>query len=223
MLALYIVCAVIGGGLMLLSAFGGLMHGGFDADHSLDVDHGFDPGHDLDMAGGHNIDFDHDLSTTEAVSEVPHVHVDLDHGFGAHDFWLAFVSMRFVTYFTGTFGVLGLALTWWSGLHPFMIGLVSVVVAFFVGYCGSLLFRYLKAEGVTSGVTKDDYIGVLGSTLVPIRESQPGKVRIRIKDDTIDMLALSESGKEIAKGEEIVVTGLDGDHVRVMPKGELTD
>ena len=86
-----------------------------------------------------------------------------------------------------------------------------------------MAFRYLKVEGVTSGITKDDYIGVLGNTLVGISGSQPGKVRIRIKNDTIDMIALSEQGKEIAKGEEIVVVGLEGDRVRVAPKGDFLD
>jgi len=223
MLTVYIICAVIGGGLMLLSAIGGLMHGGLDVDHSLDVDHGFDVGHDLDLAGGGGIDFDHDLSVTEAASELPHVDINLSSGFGAHDFWLAFVSMRFITYFSGTFGVLGLALHYFSSMPEALIPFVSALVALGVGYSGSLLFRYLKAEGVTSGVTKHDYVGVLGRTLVAIRESQPGKVRIRIKNDTLDMIALSEGGKEIAKGEEIVVVGLEGDKVRVMPRGELTD
>lgn len=223
MLTVYLICAIVGGGLMLLSALGGIMHGGIDVDHSLDVDHGFDIGHDMDLAGGGGIDFDNDLSTTEAMSEMPHVGASLDSGFGAHDFWLAFISMRFVTYFAGTFGFLGLALHYWTSMSPMLIPFVSAGVAIMVGYCGSLLFRYLKAEGVTSGVEKHDYIGVLGKTLVAIRESQPGKVRIRIKNDTLDMIALSEGGKEIKKGEEIVVVGLEGDQVRVMPKGDLLD
>lgn len=214
---IYIVCAVVGGGLMLMSALGGLMHGDLDVDHSLDVDH------DLDVSGGHEIDFDHDLSTTELASELPHLDFSMSGGFGAHDFWLAFLSMRFFTYFAGTFGVLGLMLTLFSSWVEPTIVFVCAATAFAIGYGGSLVFRYLKAEGVTSGITKDDYIGVLGSTLVGISGSQPGKVRIRIKNDTIDMIALSEQGKDIAKGEEIVVVGLEGDRVRVAPKGDFLD
>ena len=212
MLTVYIICAVLGGGLMLLSAFGGLTG---DTDFSTDVDASLDVDHE--------IDFDHDLSTTELASELPHLDVDLTSGFTAHDFWLAFLSMRFFTYFAGTFGILGLALTFMTGMTEPFIGLIGAGVSFGVGYGGSLLFRYLKAEGVTSGVTKGDYIGVLGKTTVAISGSQPGKVRIRIKDDTLDMMALSEKGTDIARGEEIVVVGLDGNHVRVAPKGDYLD
>ena len=197
---------------MLLSAFGGLTG---DTDFSTDVDGSLDVDHE--------IDFDHDLSTTELASELPHLDVDLTSGFTAHDFWLAFLSMRFFTYFAGTFGILGLALTFMTGMTEPFIGLIGAGVSFGVGYTGSLLFRYLKAEGVTSGVTKGDYIGVLGKTTVAISGSQPGRVRIRIKDDTLDMMALSEKGTDIARGEEIVVVGLDGNHVRVAPKGDYLD
>jgi membrane-bound ClpP family serine protease len=72
-------------------------------------------------------------------------------------------------------------------------------------------------------VTEHDYIGVLGRTLVPVRPSQPGKVRVSIKGDTLDLIALSEGDKEIASGEEIVVVGLEGDRVRVAPKGDYLD
>jgi membrane-bound ClpP family serine protease len=92
-----------------------------------------------------------------------------------------------------------------------------------LGYGGSLLFRHLKSEGETSGVTAHDYVGAMGRTLVGIKGAQPGKVRVSIKGDTIDMIALSEGEKEIAMGEEIVVVGLEGDRVRVAPKGDYLD
>jgi membrane protein implicated in regulation of membrane protease activity len=211
MLTLYIVCAVVGGGLMLLSALGGVLHGDLGGGHEVEVD------------TGHEIDFQHDIAATD----VDHPSIDIagshDVGWEAGDFWLAFVSMRFLTYFVGIFGIFGLVLTWFSELGPTSVALFSALVAFVLGYGGSLLFRYLKVEGETSGVTEHDYVGVLGRTLVGIRPSQPGKVRVSIKGDTLDLIALSEGEKEIAAGEEIVVVGLEGDRVRVAPKGDYLD
>jgi len=212
MLTLYIVCAVLGGGLMLLSALGGFFHGDLSADHG--------PAFDAD----HQIDFSHDIATTGG--EVGH-HVELpnalDVGWTNSDFWLAFVSMRFVTYFVGIFGIVGTTLSLLTGMSGPTVTIVSFLFALVLGYGGSLLFRYLNAEGETSGVTHNDYVGVLGRTLVGIRPSQPGKVRVSIKGDTLDLIALSEGEKEIAVGEEIVVVGLEGDRVRVAPKGDYLD
>jgi membrane protein implicated in regulation of membrane protease activity len=165
---------------------------------------------------------DHDVSG-EADHGGIDVHHELDAAFGAGDFWLAFVSLRFLTYFTGIFGIFGIVLTFLTGLGPTSVGLLSLVFALVLGYGGSLLTRYLKVEGETSGVTDGDYIGALGRSLVAIRGSQPGKVRVSIKGDTIDMIALSEGEKDIAMGEEIVVVGLEGDRVRVAPKADYLD
>jgi membrane protein implicated in regulation of membrane protease activity len=212
MLTLYIVCAVLGGGLMLVSALGGMFHGDLSLDHGPDFD------------AGHQIDFSHDIATT--ATDVDH-HLELPHaidvGWTNSDFWLAFVSMRFVTYFTGIFGITGTVLSLVTDMSGLTVALVSLLFGFVLGYGGSLLFRHLKSEGETSGVTAHDYIGALGRTLVGIKGSQPGKVRVSIKGDTIDMIALSEGEKEIGMGEEIVVVGLEGDRVRVAPKGDYLD
>jgi membrane protein implicated in regulation of membrane protease activity len=209
MLTVYIVCAVFGGGLMVLSALGGVFHGDLGGDHDVSFD------------SDHQIDFQHDLSSTD-VEHTIDVHHDVDLGFGASDFWLAFMSMRFVTYFAGVFGVMGTVLTL-MGMSSGLVAFVSVLSGLVIGYGGALLFRYMKAEGETSGVTANDYVGAMGRMLVAVRPSQPGKVRVSIKGDTIDMIALSEGDKEIGMGEEIVVVGLEGDKVRVAPRGDYLD
>ena len=197
---------------MLLSALGGVLHGEVPG------------GHDVDFDADHQIDFEHDIASTDVDhSGIELSHDALDVGFGAGDFWLAFVSMRFVTYFVGIFGIFGLLLTWFSNLGPTGVALFSALTALVLGYGGALLFRYLKVEGETSGVTEHDYIGALGLALVAIKGAQPGKVRVSIKGDTLDLIALSEGEKEIAKGEEIVIVGLEGNQVRVAPKADYLE
>ncbi len=210
MLTVYIVCAVLGGGLMVLSALGGVFHGDVSTDHDVSFD------------ADHQIDFQHDLASTDADHSID-LHHDLDVGFGPSDFWLAMMSVRFLIYFAGIFGLMGTALTLFTGMSSGMVLFVSILFGTVIGYGGSLLFRYLRAEGETSGVTSNDYVGALGRTLVAIKAAQPGKVRVSIKGDTIDMIALSEGEKEIAMGEEIVVVGLEGNLVRVAPKGDYLD
>lgn len=211
MLTLYIVCAVLGGGLMLLSALGGVLHADLGGGHGADLD------------AGHEIDFGSDIASTDADHSFDISGHDLDAGFGAGDFWLAIVSVRFLTYFVGIFGIFGLALTFLTDIAATMVTVYSLIFAFVLGYGGALLFRYLKVEGETSGVTENDYVGALGKTVVKVLPLQPGKVRVSIKGDTLDLIALSEGEKEIAAGEEIVVVGLEGDKVRVAPKGDYLD
>ncbi|HXH59916.1 MAG TPA: NfeD family protein [Fimbriimonadaceae bacterium] len=211
MLPIYIVLGVIGGGLMIVSAVTGLFHGGVDLDHSpaLEADH--------------QIDFQHDVSTTEVTSHTIEVLHTLDGGVGFHDFWLAFVSMRFVIYFMGVFGVMGMLLTFFTGWVEPAIFIWSAATALFIGYGGSFLYRMLGAEGVTSGVTASDYVGALGSVLVAPRNGALGKVRVTIKGDVLDLLALSEGEKGLEKGDEIVVVSLEGNKVLVAKRTDYLD
>ena len=216
MLAFYIIAGVVGGGLLLLSAFGAL--GGGDVD----------VGHDIDFDASHDIDFDHDLSATVGADH------DFDPGFDASsdyiasdfhvsDVWLAFLSLRFWTYFIGTFGLVGMALTWLTGAADATVLMTSLVTGFVMGYGVSMVLRLLKKGQIHSGVTSQDFLGTQGKMIVSARGAQPGKVRLRIKHDIIDMLALSDKGSDIERGEEVVVIGLEGDRVRIARKTDILD
>jgi hypothetical protein len=198
MLGLYIVTAIIGGGLMLLSALSGLgahldvaQHLGF-GEHSIGD-------HD---AGGH------------------------DHGGGDTDspaLWIPFLSIRFWTYAIGTFGVIGVLLTWLTRSHEPLVAGISGAMGLLMGLVAAGAFRLAQKYQSSSAVGTGDYVGSEAHVLVAVRPGHPGKVRMSIRGDLIDMIAMGEGDSSIEAGEQVFVTGLEGNQVRVARQAGYLD
>lgn len=209
MLPLYLVTAIVGGGLIVLAALGGLGHGvldGFDTDHSVDFDHQVDVDHDLAMS--HDVSGDHSLVGAHELAPTA-------------DFWLPFLTLRFWLYAVAGFGVFG---TIASLLHlaapPIILGL-SIGFGVVAGTVVSYLMRLMKKTESDSSVREGDYVGVAGHVSVVPRNGEPGKIRMVVKGETIDMLALPSDGLELVRGEEVVVVGVEGTKVRVARLDDL--
>lgn len=203
MLSVYIFLGVIGGVLILLSSLGVLGHG-------LDTDTSFD--------AGHEIDFQHDLGATDLA----HIGADnVDHAImDTGDVWFPFLSLRFWVYSSACFGLIGTLASLFSGAGEPKIFFISLLTGVLMGLVAAYTYRYLSRHEVQGGIGTADFVGALGKVLVSVGETKTGKVRMTIKGDTIDMLALSEVG-HFEVGEEVMVTGLDGDKVTVVRKEEF--
>ncbi|MCU0315648.1 MAG: hypothetical protein MUC92_03545 [Fimbriimonadaceae bacterium] len=203
MQALYIFTAILGGGLILLSALGIGGHGHGDADVGSDHEISHDASHDVS----------HDVSHDAGHS---------DSG-GPSDLWLPFLSLRFWTYFVGVFGVTGLLLSLFRiSVEPITL-FVSLGSGLVMGLVAAFVTRFLTTHQISSAATTDDMLGSLAQTTVSLRGTEPGKVRMTLRGDIIDMLAVSDDGKDIVSGEEVVVVGVDGNKVRVVRTSELLD
>jgi membrane protein implicated in regulation of membrane protease activity len=191
MLAVYTIATIVGGGLVLLSALGGL-------GHHASVDGGADG-------------FDHSHSG--------------DSGDGAagasHDFWIPFLSLRFWTYFAAAFGGMGLALTFLKMSSEPVTGIVAAAVGVALGLTVSWIMRILPRVTMHNTVLSDDFVGKEARVLVAGEGAQPGKIRVSIKGELIDILARREDGGTIATGETVVVIGLEGNEARVARMDEL--
>lgn len=192
MLVLYAVMALVGGGLVLLSAFGG---------HDHHVDHG----------GSLDLQADHD-----AHIEVAH-HGDVP----ASDVWVAFLSLRFWTYFATITGLLGLLLTLFTELSPTLVAGTSFTTGFLGGLLVALLIRYLQRAEGGSNIGVDDMIGADARVLVAIRPGEEGKVRCRVRGETIDMLAVFDGEHTIPAGSEVMIVSVEGSRARVEPKSQV--
>lgn len=203
MLSVYIVLGVIGGGLILLSALGVLNHG-VDTDTHFDADH--------------QVDFAHDLSATEVTSTDAD---NVDHPLhDTGDVWLPFLTLRFWIYTSGCAGIIGILATLFSKAGEPLIAVVSILSGLLMGFLAAWSYRMLPRAEVTGGVSNDDFVGAVGNVMVAVGESKVGKVRVLVKGDTIDMLALAEEGM-IEVGEEILVTSVEGQKVTVVRKDEF--
>ncbi|MFM9872179.1 MAG: NfeD family protein [Fimbriimonadaceae bacterium] len=196
MLAIYLVTAIIGLGLIVFSALGGLSEHG-DFDHQVETESEVSTG------------FGHDLQTDSHSGLDSH---DADH---ASDFWLPFFSLRFWIYLTGGFGGFGLILTM-MGIKEQPIQFVSaLIVGLIIGTVAAVTMRILKKSGSNSSVSDRDFVGLAAKVLVAPVDANPGKIRLAIKNETIDVLALPLDGHTIATGDQVVVVSVDGAHVTV--------
>lgn len=183
MLILYLIATIIGGGLVLLSALGGLGH---DIDHDLGLD-------DADL------------------------HVDTDKpGDMLHEagFWLPFFSLRFWTYAIAGFGVFGLFLTVTNFAPEPSATVIAAVFGIVAGTVAALIMRWFRVNELDSAVRDNDMLGKTATVTVAPRNGEPGKVRMSVKGDLIDLLALPLGDVQLEKGDEVVV--VDNEGVRVV-------
>ncbi len=211
MLPIYIFFAVLGGGLVVISALGGLSHGLLD---------GID--HHTDFGGDSDVNFDHDLAVSHDVS-VDH-HAELAHDLApTSDFWLPFLSLRFWVYFMAGFGLIGTILSVFQMAPVPMIMGISLGFGAVIGTAVAWIMRALKLNEKDESVRERDFMGVSGQLTVLPRNGEPGKIRMTIKGESIDMLALPANETEFERGEEVVVVGMEGTRVRVARLADIMD
>jgi membrane protein implicated in regulation of membrane protease activity len=191
-LAIYIGALIIGGVLVAASMF----LGGKDAEadhggHDHDVDHGHDHGH-----GDH--DHDHD-----------------DGAFGDAASWLPLASLRFWTFFLAFGGLAGTALTLLS-TGAIVTAIVAVVTGYVSGVAVTQVLRRLRRNEVSSEVGVDDCVGSLGKLTLPVSKNTPGKVRVRIKDRDLDLMATTDDDGELPTNAEVLVYEMRDDGVALV-------
>lgn len=199
MLTIYIAATIIGGILVVVSALGG-------SDGELD--------HEAEMEL--EADFDADIDAG--------VDVDVDaHADGAWDSaaWLPFLSLRFWTYFLAFFGLSGLLLSTLTNSSWATVVSTAGATGFVCGFAVATLMRFLKKTQADSGVGSGDMVGAEGRVLLPIRIGETGKVRVQIKGDLIDLLALVDGDTPLEPGIDVIIVGFKDNTATVIPKEQL--
>ena len=194
MLTVYFTALVAGGFFVALSAFGGTDS---DADAAAD---GF--GTDVDA----DVDVDLSGDTSASIAEASHgVRKGAKRGFNP------LLSFRFWTFSSAFFGLTGASLSYLtSSIEPFT-AIISGAMGMSCGLTVSYVVNSLKTP-VSSGATEvADYVGQVGSLLVPLRPGGTSKVRLRLEQKDIEILVSSSSQQEIPKGTKVVVLGFTDD------------
>lgn len=204
MLAVYLAVLILGGTLVVLSVLGA-SHGGAGDFHA-------DAGAELHADADTHVE-------VHAGGDAHAGHHEGDHGANAP--WLPFLSLRFWTYFFATTGAAGVLLTLAAGVREPMAAILSSATGAGVGLVVSYIFRWMRLSEVTSLAGVDDMLGKIGLVTVPIRESQPGRIRCTIKGEIIDFMALGEEPLALEPGAEVVIVGVDGTTAKVVPKEKI--
>jgi membrane protein implicated in regulation of membrane protease activity len=194
MLTAYLSTLIIGGSLLLLSIFAG-------GDHEIDHDTDFDADFDADA------DFDHDAGGFDF------------HGFDA---WLPIGSLRFWTFFSAFFGLVGTALTFSGEMGATMTLAPSIGVGYITGISATRLLKKLTKESVGKVVSRDDIVGSTGKLMLPVAKGVEGKVRLNVGGRTIEHSAFCDEA--IEAGSKILVISVHEDGgVWVSPAPLLED
>ncbi len=188
MISFYIVSAIVGGILVIASAFFGGEH---DA-HFGDAHIGDFPTGDTDMHGADGSDSAHS------------------------DLWMPFFSLRFWTYLFTFFGVTGLLLTNFTSLSPTAATAAAGLTGLAAGLIVSFTLHSIRRNESDSLTTIKDIVGAEGRVLVPIRKNQPGKIRCDIKGSFIDMTAVTNEDFPMEIGTRVLVVSVDGQQAGVV-------
>lgn len=155
------------------------------------------------------------LSSSDSAGAGTHVggadlHADGDGSSAAHSetdvagFFALFLSLRFWVFALLAFGMTGALCTW---LH---LGnaLVTFVLALAMGLGSGLLAAWvvhaLGRATIGSSTSSDESVGAVGRVLLPCGRERPGKIRIQLRGQSIDLLARSD-GEEIPVGAAVLV------------------
>jgi hypothetical protein len=186
-LSIYIVATIIGGLLLTISLIGGGHHGAADGDHPGDLSH--------DASA---IDSEHGDIDTNA----PHGLYDLFHGALP-----GLLSTRLWIHLLAFGGLTGVLLRLIAHLGEPETALISGAIGIASGVYARTLFSKAAAMGSGGTITHKQLTGHLGTVLVPFSQATTGKVRVQVKDETVDLLATSEEGQEFALRQQVLILG----------------
>ena len=181
----YLVALMVGGFFVGMSALSG---GGDHFDHDTDFDHDFDHDFDADADIDADIDADGDIDGDADG--------DGDHSIDVGDisWYMPFLSFKFWTFGSLTFGLTGTALSLLNKGEP-ITAIVSSALGLTSGYSVSLLIKKLRMSASQNQITIRSYSGQIAKVIVPFKYGEKGKVEIIMKDMHTVMLAKTEDEK----------------------------
>lgn len=135
---------------------------------------------------------------------------------GFESFMVAFLSMRFWTFFLAFFGLTGVVL---DGLglvdSTIVAGVLSLGMGLATGIGAVWVMRRVRADDSNSAATAADYVGKTGRVLVGFGPGQTGKIRMDVRGSTMDLLAVPIDGATFELKEEVIVVEMEGTRAKV--------
>ena len=154
--------------------------------------------HDFD-GHGHDVAHDHDAST-----------------------WSIFLSSRFWTFLLLAFGLVGSALAVFGLAGTLLTAVLAIVSGILAGLLAALTFRALKRSQATGTASLDDAVGQIGRVLLPCEKGKIGKIRLSIKGQSVDVMAMT-TDESIDVGRRAVVQEVRGGIAQVTRTPEELD
>ena len=125
-------------------------------------------------------------------------------------------STRIIASFLTAFGVGGVVARYYDLSHPAAAG-VGVVCGFVMS---SLVYQFAKllySQQASSELHMSGLVGTTAQVSVAIAAGGVGQVAINAGGESSEHIARSADGQAVARGAQVVITGLRGDSVVVTP------
>lgn len=221
---LYWICMIVGGSLLLFSmlgAFGGHADTDFDVDTGFDAD--FDADFDVDAAGGLDVEADIEVDVDAGdVDVAAGADAHVDGGLADATSLAAWLSIRFVVYFTAVFGVLGVVFTYLSDNSPTTTAGVAALGGLVVGQGVHQLFRKLKRSSSNSATTREDYEDRIGRVSATITYPRKGEIAISVRSRERFVPAVAKHpDTTFGVGDEVGVVTYRGGVAEVVSRKEF--
>jgi len=201
----YLVCLLVGGFFVALSALGG---GDSDADADVDVDADFDMDVDADV----DVDFDVDLDADVDVD----LDADFDHDISAGPGFVDLLSLRTVFLFAAFFGLTGTLLQLTGTEEPIRL-FIALAMGFVTGFGGNYIIKKVGYQTVSSDVRQSDMLGKTAKVTIPISGTEKGKVSLVAKESRMQLIAEAfDEESDFKAGDEVVVVKMNGPVARVI-------
>ncbi len=189
--AVYLLCLILGGGLLLVS----LLFGG-DSDTGVEADSvaGVDAGADFDMDAPADTEVGLEVDTSVHAGHIAHDGASLAR-------WL---SVRFLIYFAATFGLVGSVLTRMTDSRPLTVLLIALGTALVVGQTVQQTIRHLQRTSGDSATSSRDYVNRTGRVTIAIRPGHAGEVACDVRGGERFLPARARRTEETFAAGEIV-------------------
>ncbi|NES86588.1 MAG: NfeD-like protein [Moorea sp. SIO2B7] len=176
------------------------------------------------VAGFDGTDFDHDFDTDIEISD--HSNHDQEALIKRKQRRklprLPFTSLKFWTFGSCFFGLTGILLSiLQTNMAPGLIASISVAIGLICGTSIVSVLRNLRQNQADSLVRPDDLIGLCGIVEIPFDSNSKGKIRVNVKGSIIDFVALTENTRELTKGDNVLVVGMENNKVWVVSQDAL--
>ena len=133
---------------------------------------------------------------------------------GDHDLDALFLSPRFWTFLALAFGISGLLMTAFALSSAPIVFAIAAASGLASGTFAAFVLRILKQGQVSSGSSAEEAIGRVGHVLVQCEKGRVGKVRVALRGQTIDLLAMA-GDDTVALGARVLVEDIEGGIARV--------
>jgi membrane protein implicated in regulation of membrane protease activity len=127
---------------------------------------------------------------------------------------LLFLSPRFWTFLALAFGLSGALLTIFNLAPSLIVLAIAGAAGIASGAFATLVLRALKRGQVSSSSSEHEAIGRIGEVLVPVEKGRVGKVRVALRGQTLDLMAMGGE-HSLTMGTRVIVEDIEGGIARV--------